>query len=101
MQRVNEGLSEEDAWRLFQQIVEALVHMSTLGIVCLFLPEMRFRYSRRISKLHRDIKLTNIFIDGKGDCKGTVPLARVGAALTVRSGRFWVGNIQYCCHRPF
>ncbi|KAJ3481924.1 hypothetical protein NLI96_g7338 [Meripilus lineatus] len=50
-ERIAEGLSEEDAWRLFQQIVDALVHMASLGI------------------LHRDIKLTNIFIDGKGDCK--------------------------------
>ncbi|TFY77050.1 hypothetical protein EWM64_g6962 [Hericium alpestre] len=50
-ERIAEGLSESEAWRLFQQIVEALVHMSSLGI------------------LHRDIKLTNIFIDGKGDCK--------------------------------
>lgn len=50
-ERIAEGLSETEAWRLFQQIVDALVHMSSLGI------------------LHRDIKLTNIFIDGKGDCK--------------------------------
>ncbi|TFK38831.1 hypothetical protein BDQ12DRAFT_605427 [Crucibulum laeve] len=57
-ERVDEGISEDEAWRLFQQILDALVHMSTLGI------------------LHRDIKLTNIFIgsfrrhlDAKGDCK--------------------------------
>ncbi|KAI0954220.1 hypothetical protein AcV7_007513 [Taiwanofungus camphoratus] len=50
-ERIAEGLSESEAWRLFQQIVDALVHMSSLGI------------------LHRDIKLTNIFIDVKGDCK--------------------------------
>ncbi|KAL4071177.1 kinase-like domain-containing protein [Scleroderma yunnanense] len=50
-ERVAEGLSEEEAWRLFYQILEALVHMGSMGI------------------LHRDIKLTNIFIDGKGDCK--------------------------------
>lgn len=50
-ERIDEGITEEEAWRLFQQIVDALVHMSSLGI------------------LHRDIKLTNIFIDGKGDCK--------------------------------
>ena len=43
-QRIDEGLTEDEAWRLFQQIIDALVHMSTLGI------------------LHRDIKLTNIFI---------------------------------------
>ncbi|KAI0635341.1 Serine/threonine-protein kinase [Trametes polyzona] len=50
-ERINEGLDEQNAWRLFHQILDALVHMSSLGI------------------LHRDIKLTNIFIDGKGDCK--------------------------------
>jgi eukaryotic translation initiation factor 2-alpha kinase 4 len=41
---VDEGITEDEAWRLFHQIVDALVHMSGLGI------------------LHRDIKLTNIFI---------------------------------------
>ncbi|KAJ6593628.1 kinase-like domain-containing protein [Mycena capillaripes] len=45
-ERIDEGLSEQEAWRLFQQILEALVYMSSLGI------------------LHRDIKLTNIFIVG-------------------------------------
>ncbi|EJF61645.1 Serine/threonine-protein kinase [Dichomitus squalens LYAD-421 SS1] len=57
-ERIAEGLEEEDAWRLFQQILDALVHISSLGI------------------LHRDIKLTNIFVgetsltlDAKGDCK--------------------------------
>lgn len=44
MQRIEEGIVEDEAWRLFQQIVDALAHMSTLNI------------------LHRDIKLTNIFI---------------------------------------
>ncbi|KAJ7874765.1 kinase-like domain-containing protein [Mycena olivaceomarginata] len=50
-ERIDEGMSEQEAWRLFQQILEALVYMSSLGI------------------LHRDIKLTNIFIDANGDCK--------------------------------
>jgi serine/threonine protein kinase len=44
IKRIDEGISEDEAWRLFQQILEALVHMSALSI------------------LHRDIKLTNIFI---------------------------------------
>ncbi|KAG6888788.1 hypothetical protein C0992_007518 [Termitomyces sp. T32_za158] len=43
-ERIDEGITQDEAWRLFQQIVDALVHMSTLSI------------------LHRDIKLTNIFI---------------------------------------
>ena len=46
---VDEGISEDEAWRLFLQIVDALSHMSTHTI------------------LHRDIKLTNIFI-------GIIPL---------------------------
>ncbi|KAF7299301.1 hypothetical protein MIND_00879100 [Mycena indigotica] len=50
-ERIDEGITEQEAWRLFQQILEALVYMSSLGI------------------LHRDIKLTNIFIDAKGDAK--------------------------------
>jgi translation initiation factor 2-alpha kinase 4 len=30
---VAEGIAEDEAWRLFQQILDALVHMSSLGIV--------------------------------------------------------------------
>ncbi|KAF5347559.1 hypothetical protein D9756_010693 [Leucocoprinus leucothites] len=48
--RIDEGITEDEAWRLFGQTVDVLVHMSTLGI------------------LHRDIKLTNIFIDANGGC---------------------------------
>lgn len=50
-ERIDEGITEQEAWDLFQQILEALVYMSSMSI------------------LHRDIKLTNIFIDAKGDCK--------------------------------
>ncbi|KAI5119391.1 hypothetical protein M0805_005934 [Coniferiporia weirii] len=50
-ERIAEGISEDEGWRLFHQILDALVHMASLGI------------------LHRDIKLTNIFIDSNGDCK--------------------------------
>jgi translation initiation factor 2-alpha kinase 4 len=32
-ERILEGLSEDEAWRLFHQVVDALVHMSSLGIV--------------------------------------------------------------------
>ncbi|EUC62024.1 PEK/GCN2 kinase [Rhizoctonia solani AG-3 Rhs1AP] len=45
------GFSEEESWRLFRQLIEALVHLQQNGI------------------LHRDIKLSNIFIDAKGDAK--------------------------------
>jgi hypothetical protein len=32
---ISEGtLSEEHAWTLFRQILEAVVHISSLGIVC-------------------------------------------------------------------
>lgn len=33
LQRIAEGLSEEEAWRLFQQLVDALAHMASLNIV--------------------------------------------------------------------
>ncbi|KAH9846907.1 Serine/threonine-protein kinase [Lenzites betulinus] len=42
-ERINEGLDEQNAWRLLHQILDALVHMSSLGIV--------------------------LSVDGKGDCK--------------------------------
>lgn len=45
------GITEEESWRLFRQLVEALVHLEQNGI------------------LHRDIKLSNIFVDAKGDVK--------------------------------
>lgn len=35
-ERIAEGITEEEAWRLFQQIVEALVHIANRGIVCRF-----------------------------------------------------------------
>jgi hypothetical protein len=35
-ERIAEGIAEEEAWRLFQQIVEALVHISNRGIVWTF-----------------------------------------------------------------
>ncbi|KAG6906897.1 hypothetical protein DXG01_011485 [Tephrocybe rancida] len=47
----DEGITQNEVWRPFQQSVDALVHMPTFSIP------------------HRDIKLTNIFIDAKGDCK--------------------------------
>ena len=33
VQRIAEGLDEDDAWRLFHQVLDALVHISSLGIV--------------------------------------------------------------------
>lgn len=61
-QRVAEGLSEEEAWRLFNQILEALVHMGSMGIVSCFVLHIVFAIDPIHTQLHRDIKLTNIFI---------------------------------------
>ena len=74
-----QGLSENDAWKLFRQIVDALVHMSALGI------------------LHRDIKLTNIFIDANGDCKGVSFCLSNKPYLIFSSRRLWAGNLKPCC----
>ena len=43
-QAIARGLSEEDAWRLFRQILDALSHMTKLGIV------------------HRDLKPSNLLM---------------------------------------
>jgi translation initiation factor 2-alpha kinase 4 len=32
-QRIDEGISEDEAWRLFRQVLEALMHMASLNIV--------------------------------------------------------------------
>ncbi|KAG8892983.1 hypothetical protein FRC00_011245, partial [Tulasnella sp. 408] len=48
---IEDGLTEKDCWRLFRQILEAVAHIASLGII------------------HRDIKLTNIFIGANGDVK--------------------------------
>ncbi|GJJ13244.1 hypothetical protein Clacol_007495 [Clathrus columnatus] len=66
--RIAEGLSEDEAWRLFHQILDALVHMANLGI------------------LHRDIKCANIFIDKNNDVKiGDFGLATSGLVLPSES----------------
>ncbi|KIO29721.1 hypothetical protein M407DRAFT_226587 [Tulasnella calospora MUT 4182] len=48
---IEDGITEKDCWRLFRQILEAVAHIASLGII------------------HRDIKLTNIFIGANGDVK--------------------------------
>ncbi|EIN05395.1 Serine/threonine-protein kinase [Punctularia strigosozonata HHB-11173 SS5] len=68
-ERIEEGLDEKECWRLFNQIVEALVHMYSHGIA------------------HRDIKCANIFIDAKGDCKvGDFGLATMSSVAAGPSG---------------
>ncbi|KAF8527423.1 hypothetical protein BU17DRAFT_81573 [Hysterangium stoloniferum] len=71
IERIAEGLSEDDAWRLFHQLLDALAHMCSLGI------------------LHRDIKCGNIFIDKNGDVKvGDFGLATSNFAAAVPSSSF-------------
>ncbi|KAH8828108.1 other/PEK/GCN2 protein kinase [Flagelloscypha sp. PMI_526] len=48
---VEVGMQPDEAWKLFGQLVEALVYLADAKII------------------HRDIKLTNIFIDGNRNCK--------------------------------
>lgn len=72
---------------MFHQILDALVHMSSLGIVSSFSSVVAIAQLTS-AQIHRDIKLTNIFVgeclrrfraeyegltnvpDAKGDCKG-------------------------------
>lgn len=113
MQRVAEGLSEEDAWRLFYQILDALVHMGSMGIVS---QDSRLTCSRSHGKpaspryqahehLHWCVIVFTFYCDililhsdGKGDCKGESfdVLCRIGFHI-ITSRRLWSGYIEFSC----
>ncbi|TIA73067.1 hypothetical protein E3P91_01642 [Wallemia ichthyophaga] len=58
---LEEGLSTEERWKIFRQVLDGLAYINTLGIV------------------HRDLKPSNIFIDAQGDVKiGDFGLATLG-----------------------
>jgi translation initiation factor 2-alpha kinase 4 len=113
MQRVAEGVSEEEAWRLFYQILDALVHMGSMGIVSQ--DSLVLLFVLMTSQLHRDIKLTNIFIGMYHTCihvmlslsstqmeRGTAKaspfdvLPSVGSDVTI-SRRLWSGHVKLSC----
>lgn len=48
---IDEGIDEQEAWRLFRQILEGLVHIHSQGMI------------------HRDLKPANIFLDSNNDVK--------------------------------
>jgi translation initiation factor 2-alpha kinase 4 len=50
-QAIDKGLSDDEIWRLFRQILEGLNHIHLQGII------------------HRDLKPMNIFLDQNGDVK--------------------------------
>ncbi|KAF8318404.1 kinase-like protein [Clavulina sp. PMI_390] len=65
IQAIEQGISEERAWILFRQILDALKHIESFGII------------------HRDIKPGNIFIDLLGNVKvGDFGLASTRHAIT-------------------
>lgn len=62
---IDRGISIEDSWRLFRQMIEALAHVATLGII------------------HRDLKPSNILMfGGTGDSAGNIKLGDFGLATT-------------------
>lgn len=48
---IEQGLSVEQAWHIFRQMLEALTHIASLGII------------------HRDLKPSNVLMDAHGDIK--------------------------------
>jgi translation initiation factor 2-alpha kinase 4 len=58
---IDEHIDKEEAWRLFRQILEGLVHIHSQGVI------------------HRDLKPSNIFLDSNGNIKiGDFGLATSG-----------------------
>ncbi|KAI8639080.1 kinase-like domain-containing protein [Parasitella parasitica] len=61
---IDEGIDEQEAWRLFRQILEGLVHIHSQGMI------------------HRDLKPANIFLDSNNDVKiGDFGLATTNQTL--------------------
>ncbi|KAF7724671.1 hypothetical protein EC973_000843 [Apophysomyces ossiformis] len=61
---IDEGIDEQEAWRLFRQILEGLVHIHSQGMI------------------HRDLKPSNIFLDSNNDVKiGDFGLATTNQTL--------------------
>ncbi|GAO50477.1 hypothetical protein G7K_4601-t1 [Saitoella complicata NRRL Y-17804] len=48
---IRDGISKDDAWRLFRQVLEGLLHVHSQNMI------------------HRDLKPNNIFLDDQGDVK--------------------------------
>ncbi|RUS33243.1 hypothetical protein BC938DRAFT_472418 [Jimgerdemannia flammicorona] len=61
---IDEGVDEQEGWRLFRQILEGLVHIHGQGMI------------------HRDLKPSNIFLDANNDVKiGDFGLATTSQSL--------------------
>ena len=108
-----EGLSEEEAWRLFHQILDALVHMGSMGIVSQDHRLVRPRSHRKpaspryqthehlhwyVIKLHTYGDIFILHSDGKGDCKGKSfhVFCRMCFDI-VTSRRLRSGDIEFSC----
>jgi translation initiation factor 2-alpha kinase 4 len=75
---IDEGIDEQEAWRLFRQILEGLVHIHSQGMI------------------HRDLKPANIFLDSNNDVKiGDFGLATTNQTLV--DGASFSRNAS---HRP-
>lgn len=61
---IDEGIDEEESWRLFRQVLEGLVHIHSQGMI------------------HRDLKPSNVFLDANNDVKiGDFGLATTNQTL--------------------
>ncbi|KAI8390963.1 kinase-like domain-containing protein [Radiomyces spectabilis] len=84
---IDEGINEDEAWRLFRQVLEGLVHIHSQGMI------------------HRDLKPSNIFLDSNNDVKiGDFGLATTNQTLVDAVNAFTktstVGRLQYAGSAP-
>lgn len=80
---IDEGISEDEAWRLFRQILEGLVHIHSQGMI------------------HRDLKPSNIFLDSNNDVKiGDFGLATTNKTLVDAVTAFARSSHLYSRHHP-
>ncbi|KAI9261602.1 kinase-like domain-containing protein [Phascolomyces articulosus] len=80
---IDDGIDQDEAWRLFRQILEGLVHIHSQGMI------------------HRDLKPSNIFLDSNNDVKiGDFGLATTNQTFVDAVNAFARSSHLFSKHLP-